>query len=182
MVEMIETANILHNVTKHSLVLLDEIGRGTSTFDGLSLAFATAAHMAEKIAAYTLFATHYFELTALADQFKSINNVHLNATEYGDKIIFLHKVKAGPASQSYGIQVAKLAGVPAAVITAAKDKLFELESHSHQSAAHIHAPQQTQLFTERSESPVETRLKEIKPDNLTPQQALNLIYELCALH
>lgn len=182
MVEMTETANILHNATKHSLVLLDEIGRGTSTFDGLSLAFATAAHMAEKIAAYTLFATHYFELTALADQFKSINNVHLNATEYGDKIIFLHKVKAGPASQSYGIQVAKLAGVPAAVITAAKDKLFELESHSHQSAAHIHAPQQTQLFTERSESPVETRLKEIKPDNLTPQQALNLIYELCALH
>ena len=181
MVEMTETANILHNATKQSLVLLDEIGRGTSTFDGLSLAFAIAAHMAEQVAAYTLFATHYFELTSLADQFKSISNVHLNATEYGEKIVFLHKVKPGPASQSYGIQVAKLAGVPDAVIAAAKDKLFELESHSHQSASLIQSPQQTQLFMEPVESPVVTRLTKIKPDSLTPRQALDLIYELYEL-
>jgi DNA mismatch repair protein MutS len=181
MVEMTETANILHNATKNSLVLLDEIGRGTSTFDGLSLAFATAAHIAEKVGAYTLFATHYFELTALSEQFKTISNVHLNATEYGEKIVFLHKVKPGPASQSYGIQVAKLAGVPTAVINTAKDKLFELESQSHQAASHRHAPQQTQLFIENDISPAIKRLQEINADNLTPRSALDIMYELIQL-
>src|SRR5690606_26808757 len=105
-------ANILNNATRESLVLLDEIGRGTSTFDGLSLAWAAAAHLAERIGAFTLFATHYFELTALPDQFPTIDNVHLDAVEHGDKIVFLHALKGGPANRSYGLQVAALAGVP----------------------------------------------------------------------
>lgn len=181
MVEMTETANILHNATRNSLVLLDEIGRGTSTFDGLSLAFATAAHIAQRLGAFTLFATHYFELTTLCDQFKTISNVHLNATEYGDKIVFLHKVKPGPASQSYGIQVAKLAGVPQEVINVAKDKLFELESQSHHFAAHKQMPEQAQLFMDNAESPAITKLKKIKADDLTPRAALDILYELIAL-
>ncbi|HEX4045389.1 MAG TPA: DNA mismatch repair protein MutS [Gammaproteobacteria bacterium] len=127
MVEMTETANILHNATEHSLVLMDEIGRGTSTFDGLSLAFACAHYLAQTIRAYTLFATHYFELTALVKEISSVRNVHLDATEYEDKIIFLHAVQPGPANQSYGIQVARLAGVPQAVIQHAKVKLQALE-------------------------------------------------------
>ncbi|PHQ79021.1 MAG: DNA mismatch repair protein MutS [Coxiella sp. (in: Bacteria)] len=181
MVEMTETANILHNATKRSLVLLDEIGRGTSTFDGLSLAYAIAGHIAEKIGAFTLFATHYFELTTLPEHYASICNVHLNATEYGDKIVFLHKVKPGPASQSYGIQVAKLAGVPQAVIQASKEKLYELESQSHQLTLSSHAPEQAQLFTEPSEHPALTKLNNIQPDNLTARQALDLLYELKTL-
>lgn len=112
MVEMTETANILHNATEHSLVLMDEVGRGTSTFDGLSLAWATAEHLAREIRCYTLFATHYFELTQLADELQHAVNVHLTATEHDDSIVFLHNVHDGPASQSYGLQVAKLAGVP----------------------------------------------------------------------
>lgn len=181
MVEMTETANILHNATKNSLVLLDEIGRGTSTFDGLSLAFATAAHIAKNLNCYTLFATHYFELTALADQYKSITNVHLNATEYGDKIVFLHKVKSGPASQSYGIQVAKLAGVPTEVIHTAREKLFELENQSHQQSSLLQAPQQVQLFCEQEDHSVIKKLREINPDNLTPRAALDILYELVSL-
>ncbi len=110
MVEMTETANILHNATEHSLVLMDEVGRGTSTFDGLSLAWATAEHLAKNIRCYTLFATHYFELTQLADDLEHAVNVHLTATEHDDSIVFLHNVHDGPASQSYGLQVAKLAG------------------------------------------------------------------------
>src|SRR5690606_5245908 len=116
MVEMTETANILHNATARSLVLMDEIGRGTSTFDGLSLAWACAKHLAENVRAFTLFATHYFEITSLPETVPGIVNVHLNATEYKDNIVFLHKVQEGPASKSYGLQVAKLAGIPAAVL------------------------------------------------------------------
>jgi DNA mismatch repair protein MutS len=130
MVEMTETAYILRNATEASLVLMDEVGRGTSTFDGLSLAWACAVHLAASIKAFTLFATHYFELTVLADQQPGVANVHLDAAEYGDKIVFLHKVKTGPASQSYGIQVAQLAGVPQTVIQAAKEKLQELEAQA----------------------------------------------------
>lgn len=178
MVEMTETANILHNATDKSLVLLDEIGRGTSTFDGLSLAWATAAHIAEKIHAYTLFATHYFELTSLPERYKTTVNMHLNATEFGDQIVFLHKLKAGPASQSYGIQVAKLAGLPSDVINAAREKLFELESDSHQKTVGSNTPEQKQLFYEPEEPAVLTRLKAIQPDNLTPKQALDALYEL----
>ena len=181
MVEMTEAANILHNATPNSLVLLDEIGRGTSTFDGLSLAWAIAQHMASKVQALTLFATHYFELTALADQQKSLINVHLNATEYGDRIVFLHQVQPGPANQSYGIQVAKLAGVPQSVIASAKEKLYTLESQSYEVTAAESNPQQAHLFDMPSESKVEKHLQTIQPDQLTPRDALNLIYELKAL-
>ena len=123
MVEMTETANILHNATPESLVLMDEIGRGTSTFDGLSLAWAAAVHMATTQRAFTLFATHYFELTSLPESYPGIDNVHLDAVEHDNGIVFLHAVKYGPANQSYGLQVAQLAGIPQTVIAAAREKL-----------------------------------------------------------
>ena len=129
MVEMTETANIMHNASANSLVLMDEIGRGTSTYDGLSLAWACAQQLAEKTKSFTLFATHYFELTELAQQFEAVENVHVTALEHGDDIKFMHKVEQGPASGSFGIQVAKLAGVPAAVIALAKQKLAQLEAN-----------------------------------------------------
>lgn len=177
MVEMTEAANILHNATAHSLVLLDEIGRGTSTFDGLSLAWAIAEYMTIHTQAFTLFATHYFELTALADLHKPIQNVHLNATEYGDRIVFLHKVKSGPANQSYGIQVAKLAGVPTAVISNAKDKLHALEQEAY--ATHKQqTPEQAELFVENNTSALEDKLRDTNLDTLTPKAALDLLYEL----
>ena len=128
MVEMTETANILHNATERSLVLLDEIGRGTSTYDGLSLAWACAEMLALKTQAFTLFATHYFELTLLADQIKTLANVHLDAMEHNDNIIFMHAIQEGAASKSFGLQVAQLAGVPKTVINRAKQRLSELES------------------------------------------------------
>ena len=135
MLEMTEAANILNNATAQSLVLMDEIGRGTSTYDGLSLAWACAhAHRPQHVRAFTLFATHYFELTALAAELEGCANVHLDATEHGDKLIFLHTVKEGPANQSYGLQVAALAGVPQKVITAARRYLRELERRSAASA------------------------------------------------
>ena len=127
MLEMTETANILHNATDKSLVLMDEVGRGTSTFDGLSLAFACAAFIATKIRAFTLFATHYFELTSLASEAPGVVNVHVQAVEHGDALVFLHSVKEGPANQSYGLQVAALAGIPKSVIAAARRYLTELE-------------------------------------------------------
>ena len=130
MVEMSEAANILHNATPHSLVLLDEIGRGTSTYDGLALAWACASYLARELRAFTLFATHYFELTALADELPGVANVHLAATEHRQQIVFLHAVREGPASQSYGIQVARLAGVPNAVLGTARRKLEELEARA----------------------------------------------------
>ena len=127
MVEMTEAAVILNAATERSLVLMDEIGRGTSTYDGLSLAFACASHIAKQLRAFTLFATHYFELTELADEIPSIANVHLDATEHGDEIVFLHAVKPGPASKSYGLQVAQKAGVPREVIANARAYLEKLE-------------------------------------------------------
>ena len=131
MVEMTEAANILNNATRDSLVLMDEIGRGTSTFDGLSLAWACARHLGREIGAFTLFATHYFELTALAEELPACANVHLDATEHGDQLVFLHAVKEGPANQSYGLQVARLAGVPQPVIGEARRYLQELERREH---------------------------------------------------
>ncbi len=128
MVEMTETANILNNATQKSLILMDEVGRGTSTFDGLALAFACAKHLADQIKAYTLFATHYFELTQLPLEHQTINNVHLAAVEHEDTIVFLHSVNEGPASESYGLQVATLAGVPLCVIQQAQAKLKSLEA------------------------------------------------------
>src|SRR5580693_8713033 len=128
MVEMTEAANILHNASARSLILLDEIGRGTSTFDGLSLAWAMARDIATRVRAFTLFATHYFELTTLATEVEGCANVHLDATEHGDGIVFLHAVKDGPANRSYGLQVAQLAGVPANVIVEARRYLEQLEA------------------------------------------------------
>jgi len=178
MVEMTETANILHNATKHSLVLMDEVGRGTSTFDGLSLAFACAEYLAREVKAYTLFATHYFELTALADEISIVKNVHFDATEHGDSIVFMHTVNAGPANQSYGIQVAQLAGVPRNVIQLAKRKLNELERNSQH---HLVAePHQADLFSvaQSVEHPVVDKLKEIDPDQLSPREAMDVLFKL----
>jgi len=181
MVEMTETANILHNATAQSLVLMDEIGRGTSTFDGLSLAWACAHYLAQGIRAYTLFATHYFELTSLAEEIPSVQNVHLDAAEHGDKIIFLHRVQPGPANQSYGIQVAQLAGVPRSVIHRAKQKLQELENQSYQYMPRIAEPRQCDLFAEpEAIHPVLLQLSEINPDRLTAKEALDLLYQLKA--
>jgi DNA mismatch repair protein MutS len=176
MVEMNESANILHNATEHSLVLMDEVGRGTSTFDGLALAWACATKLAGDIKAYTLFATHYFEMTQLPEDFNTVANVHLDAVEHGDKLIFMHQLKAGAASQSYGIHVAQLAGVPDDVIQAARTKLKQLEqTRPHQPAS---TPAQNQLALEPAPSALETELNKINPDELSPKQALELLYQL----
>ncbi len=177
MVEMTETANILHNATAQSLVLMDEIGRGTSTFDGLSLAYAVANQLSE-IGAYTLFATHYFELTSLADTQSNVVNVHLDAVEHGDQVIFLHAVKDGPANQSYGLQVAQLAGVPQAVIQQAREKLRELENHAVIGKQNTNAPHQTELVFEPPSHPVVSAITELVLDDLSPRQALTILYEL----
>jgi len=178
MVEMTETANILHNATRNSLVLMDEIGRGTSTFDGLSLAWATAEHLARHICAYTLFATHYFELTRLPEQCKNIANVHLDVVEQDEKLIFMHKVKFGAANKSYGLQVALLAGVPKNVVKQAQLRLKQLESQRLQTA-----PQQDEFIlalptSPETPHPVLAQLKTVSPDDLTPKQALQVLYQL----
>ena len=200
MVEMTETANILHNATANSLVLMDEVGRGTSTFDGLSLAWASAVYIAEKLRAMTLFATHYFELTVLPEQLPSVANVHLDAAEHQHGIVFMHTVKQGPANQSYGLQVAQLAGIPAEVIEQARGKLRELEQQAMQH--HMHAsqnsgtndavnnvvnnrtnstrntkPAQTDLFATPTHLAIE-RIQQLNPDELTPREALALLYEI----
>jgi len=181
MVEMSETANILHNATSKSLILMDEIGRGTSTFDGLSLAWACADHLAKETKAFTLFATHYFELTTLADEQKSIHNVHLDAMEHGDKIIFLHAVKDGPANQSYGLQVAALAGVSRSVIDKAKTKLRHLEDHAYNEQQSATGVNQLDLFSFKESHPVIDVLEEINLDDVSPRQALELLYKLKAM-
>ncbi|HED33452.1 MAG TPA: DNA mismatch repair protein MutS [Gammaproteobacteria bacterium] len=179
MVEMTEAANILNNATDKSLVLMDEIGRGTSTFDGLSLAWACAESLALESRPYTLFATHYFELTSMGDQIESVVNVHLDAVEHGDNIVFMHAVKNGAANQSYGLQVAKLAGVPPRVINSARQKLHTLEcqSASAQEAFVEKTSGQLELFN-NIPHPVIVQLQEIEVDNLNPKQALDLLYEL----
>jgi len=177
MVEMTETANILNNATPNSLVLMDEIGRGTSTYDGLSLAWACADHLARQIGAFTLFATHYFELTDLANADINIVNVHLDAVEHGDSIIFMHAVKDGPADRSYGLHVAALAGVPTEVIDFAKKRLSELENtRAHQE--HQQPVQQFSLFNPPEKHPFEEQINNIDPDALSPRQALELVYQL----
>jgi len=179
MVEMTETANILHNATAQSLVLMDEIGRGTSTFDGLSLAWAVARHLATHIGAFTLFATHYFELTVLASELPAVVNLHLDATEHGDELVFLHAVREGPANRSYGLAVAKLAGVPRPVISAAQGYLSGLEAARD---ARPQAPaSQGELFaapTIAEPSAVELALAQMNPDELSPRDALQRLYEL----
>ncbi len=181
MVEMTETANILHNATAQSLILMDEIGRGTSTFDGLSLAWACADYLAKETKAFTLFATHYFELTTLADEQKTIHNVHLDAMEYGDKIVFLHTVKDGAANQSYGLQVASLAGVPRSVIENAKIKLRHLEELAYSEQQAVVGANQFDLFSSNTFHPAVILLDDVKPDDLSPRQALDLIYKLKGL-
>jgi len=184
MVEMTETANILHNATEHSLVLLDEIGRGTSTFDGLALAWAVAKQLLEKNRSYTLFATHYFELTRITEDCKQAANVHLDAVEHASNIVFLHSVEEGPASQSYGLQVAQLAGIPKSVVTSAKRKLAQLElnqiaqqSPSAQGDMFVSAEQ----VPEPVSHPAISELETIEPDELTPKQALEVLYKLKTL-
>lgn len=180
MVEMTETANILHNATEHSLVLMDEIGRGTSTYDGLSLAWACAENLVNKIKAMTLFATHYFELTTLPEKLEGAVNIHLDAIEHGDTIAFMHNVQDGAASKSYGLAVASLAGVPKDVIKRAKQKLKELEVISNNAnTSHVDSAQLSFLTTEEAEpSPALVALDSIDPDKLTPRQALDWIYRL----
>jgi DNA mismatch repair protein MutS len=201
MVEMTEAANILNNATDKSLILMDEIGRGTSTFDGLSLAWAVARHIARVNRSFTLFATHYFELTALAQEMDGIANVHLDATEHRDGIVFLHAVKDGPASRSYGLAVAQLAGVPREVIAAAREYLMALEKGGHGAgdagahnprsrgrSASAHTPQ-AQLPLEPPTPPppdprlleIEAALKAVSADDLTPRAALDLVYKMRAL-
>jgi len=189
MVEMTETANILHNATAYSLVLMDEVGRGTSTFDGLSLAWASAEYLAQHIQAFTLFATHYFELTTLPEFIDNVANVHLDAVEHDESIVFMHSVKEGPANQSYGLQVAALAGVPRSVIDKAKNRLVQLEQASaHQSvveksqeissSASDISHSQYSLFEAETNHPVITTLRQLDVDTLAPRQALDILYEL----
>ena len=179
MVEMTEAANILNNATEKSLVLMDEIGRGTSTFDGLSLAWACAESLALESRPFTLFATHYFELTSMVDEIKTVINVHLDAVEHGENIVFMHAVKDGPANQSYGLQVAKLAGVPASVIKNARKKLQILERQSaNNHEVFVEATTgQLELFN-NNPHPIIEQLQEIQVDDLNPRQALALLYEL----
>lgn len=182
MVEMSETANILHNATEQSLVLMDEVGRGTSTYDGLALANACAKWLATRNRAFTLFATHYFELTRLPEQYPQIANVHFDAVEYAEQLVFMHAVKHGPANRSFGLQVAALAGLPKAVIADARKTLGELES----SADHLrpassdaeHSTPQLALFSATAENPVVDALSEIDPDALSPREALDALYRL----
>lgn len=177
MVEMTETANILHNASPRSLVLMDEVGRGTSTFDGLSLAWAAAVALATRVRAFTLFATHYFELTHLPDHYEGMANVHLDATEHEDHVVFMHNIQEGPANRSFGLQVAKLAGVPDDVLSMAREKLTQLEAGKLQIEA-IAAPEQDDMFRTTPEHPALTSLRSLELDNLTPREALDLLYEL----
>jgi len=183
MVEMAETSYILHHATPNSLVLMDEIGRGTSTYDGLALAEACARHLAQHNRAYTLFATHYFELTALAEPGSGIANVHLDAVEHGDRLVFMHAVKEGPANRSFGLQVAALAGLPRKVVEQARHTLAELERRGTPDAAArmepaaLEQPQQMGLFA-APHSPALEALEAIDPDELTPKQALEALYRL----
>jgi DNA mismatch repair protein MutS len=186
MVEMTESAAILNGATEHSLVLMDEVGRGTSTFDGLALAWAIARHLIDASRSFTLFATHYFELTQLPDTHPTAANVHLSAVEHKDSIVFLHAVQAGPASQSYGLQVAQLAGVPQPVIKAARKHLARLESQA------LDRTTQLDLFAlpcvEPEDEPADApaalpgellaALEAIDPDALTPREALEQLYAL----
>ena len=177
MVEMTETSNILNHATKNSLVLMDEVGRGTSTFDGLALAWACAGHLIHNNQAFVLFATHYFELTALAEREPQADNVHIEAVEHNDKIVFLHTVKPGATSRSYGLQVAALAGLPDSVIAQAKKRLSNMEQQYQSKKAQ--KQRQTDLF--QRQPAVETLLKTIEPNELSPKQALDFLYQLCSM-
>ena len=185
MLEMTETANILNNATDQSLVLMDEVGRGTSTFDGLSLAWACAAFIAAKIRAFTLFATHYFELTSLASEAPGVANVHVEAVEHGEQLVFLHSVKEGPANQSYGLQVAALAGIPKSVTTQARRYLTELERERDALRSHNSPQGELALFAPTAapvaESAALEALRAVDPNTLSPRDALDLLFRLKSL-
>ncbi|MBW8315888.1 MAG: DNA mismatch repair protein MutS, partial [Hydrogenophaga sp.] len=180
MVEMTEAAQILNAATPQSLVLMDEIGRGTSTFDGLALAGGIAAHLHDKARAFTLFATHYFELTEFPAAHHAAVNVHVSAVEGGGKsgIVFLHQIEPGPASRSYGIQVARLAGVPAAVVQHARHALAALESQSEQSRSQVDLFAPPPPSAEPETHPLLAALRGIDPDALSPREALDQLYQL----
>ena len=182
MVEMTETANILHNATAQSLVLVDEVGRGTSTHDGLALAFAIAQHLLDKNRSYTLFATHYFELTRLVEKFSQVANVHFDAIEHKQRIIFMHAVNEGPASQSYGLKVAALAGVPELAIQMAKEYLgrLKMESVEESSKRDLFSAATFDLIGEQDtkEHPALALLYDIMPDEISPKDALEKLYML----
>ena len=181
MLEMLEAAQILHSATPNSLVLMDEIGRGTSTFDGLALASAIASQLHDKTQAYTLFATHYFELTAFPATHHAAINVHVSAAESGRDIVFLHEIQSGPASRSYGIQVARLAGMPAAVVNQARHTLEALENQATQSDTQVDLFAPPPVAENVPRSKVENALEAINPDALSPREALDALYQLKAL-
>ena len=185
MVEMSETAKILHHANERSLVLMDEVGRGTSTLDGLSLAYAIAEHLITKNKSFTLFATHYFELTRLPEKYDTIFNMHLSAEEYGNEVVFLHQIQAGPANKSYGIAVAQLAGIPKRTLSTARHYLQNLENQAAEQN-----PQNdlfaSPSFSHADEVPPQDEIKNalyelidnINPDALTPREALDFVYQL----
>jgi DNA mismatch repair protein MutS len=182
MVEMTETAAILHTATARSLILLDEVGRGTSTYDGLAIAWAAVEYLHARVRAKTLFATHYFEITELAEQLSGVKNYHVSVKETGGGIAFLRKVEPGAADRSYGIEVAKLAGLPNEVVLRAREVLAEHEFAEHQATAHLSPgatppPTQLTIFTPLSQ-PVLEKLREVDLNRLTPLEALNLLAEL----
>ena len=183
MLEMTETANILNNATAKSLVLMDEVGRGTSTFDGLSLAWACAAYIAKKIRAFTLFATHYFELTSLAGEAPGVVNVHVEAVEHGETLVFLHSVREGPANQSYGLQVAALAGIPKSVTAQARRYLTELERERDALRTSTSPQAELALFAPAPapappQSAALEALRALDPNSLSPREALDLLFRL----
>jgi len=175
MVEMTETAFILNNATEKSLVLLDEIGRGTSTLDGLSLAWAVATAMVSQIRAITLFATHYFELTSLPENHSEVKNVHLSAKEYDDNIAFMYRLKEGAANQSYGVQVARLAGVPSYVVDAAREKLTQIAIADNGLRQNSH---QGDLLKEGQDTEIEKTVRNLDLDIVSPRRALEILYNL----
>jgi len=183
MVEMTETANILNNASQQSLVLLDEIGRGTSTYDGLALAWTCAEFLAKNIGALSLFATHYFELTSLPEHLHEVENVHLDAIEHDDKIVFLHTVKKGATNRSYGLQVALLAGVPRNIVSQAKQFLQEMEAcqslpNSDKKQDDMFTQKQDSLRKTRQDDPLLNELTNLDPDSLSPKAALDILYQL----
>jgi DNA mismatch repair protein MutS len=181
MLEMVEAAQILHAATPHSLVLMDEIGRGTSTFDGLALASGIATHLHDKTRAFTLFATHYFELTELPAKARHAVNMHVAAVEAGTDIVFLHELQPGPASRSYGIQVAKLAGVPAPVLHHARHALAALEERAGEGKLQVDLFATPSAPESAGASPLEAALAGINPDALSPREALDALYQLKAV-
>ncbi len=182
MLEMTEASAILHGAGEHSLVLMDEIGRGTSTYDGLALAGAIASHLHERCRAFTLFATHYFELTALPDKHPRAVNVHVSAVEGGGRdIVFLHQIEPGPASRSYGVQVAQLAGMPAAVIRQARATLEALEAQQRAASAQIDLFAPPPPPPAPATSPLADALADLDPDALSPREALAALYRLKTL-